>query len=52
MADYLGFLSGGCPKPPIELLRGAGPDMASPAPVEAALGNFGELIKELEGLVG
>ena len=52
VADYLGFLSGGCSKPPIELLRGAGVDMATPAPVDAALGYFGELIEELEGLVG
>ena len=52
VADYLGFLSGGCSKPPIELLRGAGVDMATPAPVDAALGYFAELIEELEGLVG
>ena len=52
VADYLGFLSGGCSKPPIELLRGAGVDMATPAPVDAALGYFEELIEELEGLVG
>ena len=52
VADYLGFLSGGCSKPPIELLRGAGVDMATPAPVDAALGYFGRLIEELEGLVG
>ena len=52
VADYLGFLSGGCSKPPIELLRGAGVDMATPAPVDAALGYFEKLIEELEGLVG
>ena len=52
VADYLGFLSGGCSKPPIELLRGAGVDMATPAPGDAALGYFAELIEELEGLVG
>ena len=52
VADYLGFLSGGCSKPPIELLRGAGVDMATPTPVDAALGYFAELIEELEGLVG
>ena len=35
--DYLGFLSGGCSKTPIELLRGAGVDMTKPQPVESAL---------------
>ncbi|MDO5142713.1 MAG: oligoendopeptidase F, partial [Eubacteriales bacterium] len=34
--DYLGFLSGGCSADPIALLRGAGVDMASPAPIEDA----------------
>ena len=33
LEDYLGFLSGGCSKSPIDLLRGAGVDMASSAPV-------------------
>ena len=50
VADYLGFLSGGCSKTPIELLRGAGVDMASPEPIDAALAYFDELIGELEGL--
>lgn len=27
--DYLGFLSGGCSKSPIDLLKGAGVDMTS-----------------------
>ncbi|MBS6418990.1 MAG: oligoendopeptidase F, partial [Olsenella uli] len=35
--DYIGYLSGGCSKTPIELLRGAGVDMATPDPVNAAL---------------
>ena len=48
--DYLGFLSGGCSKSPIDLLRGAGVDMASPAPVMEALNLFGELIDEMEKL--
>ncbi len=52
VADYLGFLSGGCSKTPIELLRGAGVDMATPEPVNAALGYFDELIGEMERLVG
>ena len=48
--DYLGFLSGGCSRSPIELLRGAGVDMESPAPVEAALALFGRLLDEMEAL--
>ncbi|MBR6874136.1 MAG: oligoendopeptidase F [Ruminococcus sp.] len=48
--DYLGFLSGGCSKDPISLLRGAGVDMASEKPVADALGIFGELIREMEAL--
>ena len=46
--DYIGYLSGGCSKTPIELLRGAGVDMATPDPVNAALKYFGELIDQLE----
>ncbi len=49
--DYLGFLSGGCSKSPIDLLKGAGVDMTSPEPVEAALQLFGELLDEMEALM-
>ena len=49
--DYLGFLSGGCSKSPIELLRGAGVDMESPAPVNQALELFGKLLDEMEELM-
>jgi len=49
--DYIGFLSGGCSKSPIDLLKGAGVDMTSPEPVNQALQLFGELIEELEGLL-
>ena len=49
--DYLNFLSGGCSKSPIDLLKGAGVDMTSPAPVEAALELFGALLDEMEALV-
>ncbi len=48
--DYLGFLSGGCSKSPIDLLKGAGVDMTSPEPVNAALQLFGELLDEMEEL--
>ena len=49
--DYIGFLSGGCSKSPIDLLKGAGVDMTGPAPVEQALQLFGELLDEMEALV-
>ena len=48
--DYLGFLSGGCSKSPIDLLKGAGVDMTSPEPVNQALELFGKLLDEMEEL--
>ena len=48
---YLAFLSGGCSKYPLELLRDAGVDMEKPAPVEAALNRFEQLVDELETLL-
>ena len=48
--DYLNFLSGGCSKSPIDLLKGAGVDMTSPKPVDQALALFGELLDEMEKL--
>ena len=48
--DYLNFLSGGCSKSPIDLLKGAGVDMTSPEPVNQALLLFGELLDEMEEL--
>ena len=50
VADYLGFLSGGCSRPPIDLLRGAGVDMTTAAPVQDALDLFGRLLDEMEQL--
>ena len=49
--DYLGFLSGGCSKDPIDLLKGAGVDMSSPAPIQDALDLFGTLLDEMEKLM-
>jgi oligoendopeptidase F len=49
--DYLNFLSGGCSKSPIDLLKGAGVDMTSPEPVNAALELFGQLLDEMETLL-
>ena len=50
-ADYLRFLSGGCSKDPLELLRDAGVDMASPEPIQIALKHFAELVTELDSLI-
>ena len=49
--DYLGFLSGGCSKDPISLLKGAGVDMAAAAPINEALSLFGSLIGQMEELM-
>ena len=49
--DYLNFLSGGCSKSPIDLLKGAGVDMTTPEPIDQALQLFDELLDEMEELV-
>jgi oligoendopeptidase F len=51
LEDYLGFLRGGCSEFPLDLLRGAGVDMASPQPIATALEHFEGLVKELDRLV-
>ena len=48
---YLNFLKGGCSKPPIDLLRGAGVDMATAQPIDEALKLFDGLIDEMDQLV-
>jgi oligoendopeptidase F len=48
---YLSFLKGGGSKWPLDLLRDAGVDMETPAPVDAALAYFGRLVDELDTLV-
>lgn len=48
--DYVNFLSGGCSKPPIDLLRGAGVDMATAKPIDDALHLFDTLVDEMEEL--
>lgn len=50
-ADYLGFLKGGCSKEPLELLKGAGVDLSTPAPVDSAMRQFSELVNQLEELI-
>jgi oligoendopeptidase F len=49
--DYLSFLKGGCSKWPLELLQGAGVDMAKPEPVDTALAYFERLVDELDNLL-
>ena len=49
--DYKQFLKGGCSAGPTELLRMAGVDMESAAPVSAALQVFGQYVEELENLL-
>lgn len=51
LADYIAFLSGGCSKDPLDLLRDAGVDMEKPEPVDTALTHFGTLVKELDELL-
>ena len=48
--DYLNFLSGGCSKSPIDLLKGAGVDMTTPEPINEALALFDKLLDEMEEL--
>ena len=50
VADYKKFLSSGSSADPISLLKIAGVDMSSPAPVNSALQLFGELLDEMEKL--
>ncbi|MBX0327240.1 oligoendopeptidase F [Oscillochloris sp. ZM17-4] len=47
---YLNFLSSGSSKSSIDLLRGAGVDMTTPAPIQSAMDTFGELLDQLEAL--
>ena len=47
---YLEFLNGGSSKTSIDLLRGAGVDMATPEPIELAMGVFGRLVDQLDEL--
>lgn len=51
VADYKRFLSGGGSTDPISLLKIAGVDMSTGAPVHDALRLFGELLNEMEALL-
>jgi oligoendopeptidase F len=50
-AAYLSFLKGGSSQYPIDMLKMAGIDMTSPAPVKAAIQTFDHLLTELEQLL-
>ncbi len=47
---YLGFLSAGESKYPIDILKDAGVDMTTPTPIEDCLQKFGEIVTEMEKL--
>ena len=47
---YKKFLSAGSSTDPISLLKIAGVDMSTPAPIHSALSLFGELVEEMERL--
>lgn len=52
LEDYLGFLKSGGSKFPIQTLKGAGVDMSTQAPVEAAVRKFEDLLTQLEKSIG
>ena len=49
--DYKKFLSGGSSSHPIELLRTAGVDMASPQPILDTVAEFSATLDELKKLI-
>ena len=49
--DYIEFLKSGSSDYPVELLKIAGVDMSSPAPIRAAMETFQSLVEELETLL-
>ena len=51
LTAYLNFLRGGSSRDPLDLLRAAGVDLATPEPVDAALKHFSGLVDELDGLL-
>lgn len=48
--DYMKFLTGGSSADPIELLKLAGVDMSTPAPIQQALDVFEDLLDQMEAL--
>ncbi len=52
VAEYKKFLSGGCTMDPVSLLKIAGVDLTTKAPIDAALKVFEEAITEMEEVMG
>ena len=52
LEDYLGFLKSGGSKFPIQTLKGAGVDMSTQKPVEAATRKFENLLSQFEKQIG
>ena len=50
-AKYINMLKAGCSQPSVDLLREAGVDLATPAPIEFALKSFNDTLTELEQLL-
>ncbi len=48
---YVAFLKAGSSRPPLELLKAAGVDLADPASVARAMGTFDGLVSQLEALL-
>ena len=48
---YLKFLSAGCTKDPLDLLRDAGVDMEQPTTIDTALEQFATMVEELDRLL-
>lgn len=46
--DYLGFLKSGCSRYPVDTLRRAGVDMASPEPVAGVIALFTGLLDQVD----
>lgn len=47
---YIGFLKSGGSKYPIDILKDAGVDMTTPAPIEATIARFNELLDMMENI--
>lgn len=52
VARYKEFLSGGCSKSPVELLKIAGVNMETPKPIEECMKAFEEVLAQMEQLIG
>ena len=52
VAKYKEFMSGGCTRDPVSLLKIAGVDLTTRQPIDSALEVFGEAITEMEEIAG